>query len=446
MPVCPLEFRYGRRNMVSVFSEENKLQKMLDVESALAKALAAEGIIPKKDAEEISKAATVKRVTVENVAKIEAEIKHDIMAVVKALSQCAGESGKFVHMGATSNDIIDTATALQLKDAITIIRESLINLRDVLYRLAKRYQATVMIGRTHGQGAVPITFGLKTAVFAAEIQRHIERLDQMKPRLCVGKMSGAVGTGAAFGPKALKIQEHVMNELGLGTEIAGTQVIGRDRYAEFIMLLANVASSLEKYATEIRNLQRSEIREVAESFDTGKQVGSSTMANKQNPITCENICGLARIVRSYVYPALENIPLWHERDLTNSSAERFIIPHACILTDDIITKMTNVFQHLRVYPENMKTNIERTNGQIMAESVMIALTRKGMSRQEAHEILRKASIEADTKKMHLKTVLEKNATVAKYLNKKEIQDAMNPFKYIGSAKEIIDRVTARNGD
>jgi adenylosuccinate lyase len=428
--------------MKKVFDEESRLEKMLKVEAALARALASTGAIPKTDADAINAAATIKNVSVEKVAKLEEEVRHDVMALVKALAQSAGASGRFVHMGATSNDIIDTATALQLKEAVGIIREDLFSLRDVLVRLANRYKATVMIGRTHGQSAIPLTFGLKMAVFAGEIQRHIERLSQAEPRICVGKMSGAVGTGAAFGVKALEVQELVMKELGLQAEFAATQVVGRDRYAELVFILASVASSLEKFATEIRNLQRSEIKEVAESFDIDRQVGSSTMANKQNPITCENICGLARIVRSYVTPALENMPLWHERDLTNSSAERFILPHACILADDIIVKMASVFSSLRVYPENMKANIERTNGQVMAESVMIALTRKGMNRQDAHELLRKAAIEAEAKKLHLKQVLEKNRMVSRHLTKKELTDAMNPYRYIGAAKEIVENVTA----
>ena len=428
--------------MRKVFEEDSKLQKMLRVEAALAKALATAGIIPKADAENIQAVANTKNVPSEKVKKLEAEVKHDIMALVKALSQSAGLSGRYVHFGATSNDIIDTATALQFQEAIEILKSDMEALRDVLVRLSMRYKATVMMGRTHGQSAIPITFGLKLAVFASEVARHIERMNEMEKRVCVGKMSGAVGTGAAFGPKALGIQELVMQELNLKAELASTQIVGRDRYAELVFALASIASSVEKFATEIRNLQRGEIKEVAEAFDIEKQVGSSTMANKQNPITCENICGLARIVRSFIHPALENISLWHERDLTNSSAERFILPHACMLTDDILTKMTSVFSTLRVYPENMKANIEKTNGLIMSESVMIALTKKGMNRQEAHELLRKAAIESESKGLHLRTVLEKNRTVMKCLTKKELADAMNPFKYIGAAKEIVEKVAA----
>lgn len=430
--------------MRKIFDEESKLEKMLRVEAALAKAQAALDIIPKADAAAIQSAANIKAVPLEKVRKMEAEVKHDIMALVKSLSLAAGQSGRFVHMGATSNDIIDTATALQLQEAVKIVRDGLVGLRDVFLRQAIRYKATIMLGRTHGQSATPITFGLKLAVYASEMNRHIERFDEAARRVCVGKMSGAVGTGAAFGPKALRIQELVMQELNLVPETASTQVVGRDRHAELVFALANIAASIEKFATEVRNLQRSEIREVAEPFDEAKQVGSSTMANKQNPITCENVCGLARIVRAFVVPALEDVPLWHERDLTNSSAERFIIPHALLLTDDILAKTAHVFAGLRVYPENMKANIEKTNGMVMSESVMIALTRKGMSRQEAHELLRKSAIAADAKKQHLRQGLEKSKAVSKYLTRKELEDALNPYKYTGAAKEIVEKIAAES--
>jgi len=391
--------------MKSIFSEDNWLHKLLEVEAALAQAHAEVGNIPMEDAENIANAVDNQLVKLERVKEIEMEIRHDLMSVVKALAEQSGKSGKYVHLGATSYDTEDTARALQFKDAIIILREDLKQLKSVLANLAEKHKGTVMSGRTHGQAAVPITFGLKIAVYALEIHRHMERLDEMEKRIYVGKMSGATGTGAAFGPKAPEIQQAVMDKLGLGYEESTTQIVGRDTYAEFINWCANIAASLEKFATEVRNLQRNEIGEVSEAFDMEKFVGSSTMAQKKNPETSENICGLARIVRGFVIPTYENIPLWHERDLTNSSSERFIIPHVCILTDDILVKMTDVFSNLVVNKDRMLENIERTKGHIMAESVMTALTKRRVDRQEAHEEIRQLAMKAQEKDIHLKEVL-----------------------------------------
>ncbi|MDI6917137.1 MAG: adenylosuccinate lyase [Thermoplasmatales archaeon] len=428
--ICPLDYRYGKKEMKKIFSEENKLQKMLDVESALASALAKTGNIPKKEAEKILKKANTKYVKINRVKKIESEIKHDIMAMVKALTE-ASNSG-YVHFGATSYDIVDTATALQLKDAIKIMEKDLSELKKSLLKLAKKHKGTIMLGRTHGQSAVPITFGLKLSVFATEIGRHIERLNEVKKRILVGKMMGAVGTGASFGKNALKIQSLVMKNLGLNTPEAVTQILQRDRHTEFVCLMGNISCSLEKFATEIRNLQRTEINEVAESFGK-KQVGSSTMAHKKNPVTSEKICGLARIIRGFVGPCFESSILWHERDLTNSSSERFILPHVCVLTDEILQDMKNVFDNLAVYPENMMRNLEKSD-RIMAESVMIALTKKGMNRQKAHELVRKCSM----RKGVFKNILLREKEIRKLLSEKEINDALKPEKYIGCSEKIVE--------
>ncbi len=430
--------------MKNLFSEETKLQRSLDVEAALARAHARVGNIPTKAAEDIRKAANVKTVTVERVAQIEREIGHDVMAIVLALSEKAGEAGKYVHLGATSNDITDTATALQLKDASDLLEGDLESLKGALLSLAKKHRRTVMLGRTHGQAAVPITFGLKIAVFALEVQRHLERLREARPRICVGKMSGAVGTGAAFGPKALEIQELAAKDLGIGYEEASTQIVGRDRHAELMSLLALIAASAEKFATEVRNLQRTEIGEAAEAFGE-RQVGSSTMANKENPVTSENVCGLARIVRGFVVPALENVPLWHERDLTNSAAERIMVPHALILVDDLLVKIADVFRNLRVYPDRMRENLERTRGQAMAESVMIALTAKGIGRQEAHKLVQAAAKKAREKDADLRDALVADPRIAKTLTRKEIDSALDPDNYLGSAMEIVDRIVKKYG-
>src|SRR5256885_11323970 len=400
--LCPIDFRYGRPQMKRIFEEEARLQRLLDVEAALARAESQVGLVPREAAAEITKKATTRLVTVKRVEELERETRHDLMAVVLALTEaCAGDAGKYVHLGATSNDIQDSATALQLRDAIRVIEEGLDGLIAAFADLATKHKKTIMRGRTHGQAAVPITFGLKVAVFASEVARQRERLRQATPRIAVGKMSGAVGTGAAFGPQALDIQAAVLSDLGLGTEEAATQVVGRDRYAEFIGIVANIASSLDKFCTEVRNLQRTEIAEVAEAFESKSQVGSSTMAQKENPIASENVCSLARIVRSLVMPALENVPLWHERDLTNSAAERVVLPHACVLIDEILARTTEVFQTLRVYPDRMKENLEATKGQVMAEAVMMALVGKGPGRQEAHTAVRHVALKARWPRTHL---------------------------------------------
>jgi len=439
MPVSPLEFRYGRPETKAIFDERNRLQRLLDVEAALARAHAKLGHIPQSDADIVSKAADVRYVTVERVKEIEDEIHHDIMAVVKALTEQCGSAGRYIHMGATSNDIIDTANALQIKEGLGIVLDGLKELHKTLCTLAERYRNTIMLGRTHGQYAVPVTFGLKMAVFAEETYRHIVRLEGAIPRIAVGKMMGAVGTGASYGPDALKIQELVMKDLGIGYETAATQLVGRDRYAEMVSILVNIATSLEKFSTEVRNLQRPEIAEVSEAFDSKKQVGSSTMAHKRNPITAENICGLARIIRSFIIPAYEDNVLWHERDLTNSSAERFVIPYTIILTDDIIRKAVKVFSNLNIHEENMIRNLEATRGMIMAESVMLSLTGAGMGRQEAHELIRQLSMEAEEKQAHLKDVLMASEEVRKYLSVEEIEKAMDYRNYTGVAGEIVDR-------
>ncbi|HUS98732.1 MAG TPA: adenylosuccinate lyase [Candidatus Thermoplasmatota archaeon] len=443
-PVCPLDFRYGRKEIKEVFGETSKLQYLLDVEAALARAHAVVGNISKKAADEISKKASVKFVTVKRVNEIEKETRHDIMAVTKALSEaCSGEAGKYIHLGATSYDIVDTANALQFAAATDLIKAQVRELRVTLVSLAKEYKNTIMAGRTHGQYSIPITFGLKMAVYAMEVDRHMERLHECKSRLLVGKMSGAVGSGAAMGKHALKIQELVMANLKLGTEDAATQIVGRDRYIELLSVLANMASSMEKFATEIRNLQRSEIGEVSEAFEAKKQVGSSTMPQKRNPILCEQVCGLARVIRSFIIPAYENAIQWHERDLCNSSSERFILPHSLIMTDWIVFQMNKVFRNLQVYPERMRENLENSKGLPMAEAVMTKLVQKGMGRGDAHELVRTCSLKAVSDHKQLLSVLLENPKVATLLKKKELEEVMNPRNYLGVSDKIVDHVVKK---
>ena len=318
MPVLPIDTgRYGTPEMLKIFEEQARVQRLLDVEAALALAHAEVGDISKKDAEKIRVMASTRYVKVERVKAIEKEIKHDIAALVRALAEVCGSSGTYVHLGATSYDIVDTANALQLKAATEIIEKKLVTLKSILQRQAAKYKATVMIGRTHGQHALPITLGFKFAVWGYEVSRHIERLNNCRHRLVAGKVSGAVGTQASLGEHAARIQELVMKRLGISAAEISTQIVQRDRYAEFVSLLAIIASSLENFATEIRELQRPEIGELSESFERDHQVGSSTMPHKRNPETCERVCGLTRIVRSLTIPALENIVTWHERDLSS---------------------------------------------------------------------------------------------------------------------------------
>jgi adenylosuccinate lyase len=419
--------------MIEIFQEETRLQKMLDVEAALAWAHCEVGNIPKKDAEKIARIATLRYVKLARVKAIESEIKHDVAALVRALSEACGPSGAYVHLGATSYDIVDTANALQLKDAVEIIEKRLACLRRVLQEKTGKYKGTVMIGRTHGQHALPITLGFKFAVWTCEVSRHIQRLRECKDRVLVGKMSGAVGTQAGLGEHAPRIQELVMKRLGVHAAEISTQIVQRDRYAELVCLLAVIASSLENFATEIRELQRPEIGELSEAFEAEKQVGSSTMPHKQNPETCERVCGLARIVKSLVIPSLENVVTWHERDLTQSSAERFIFPEACILTDYLLELMTSIVANLRVDEQRMLKNISLTQGRAMSEAVMIALTKKGVSRQEAHELLRKLTIRSQVEKRPFKQVLMEDEFIHGKLTEKEIDEALNPKNYLGTA-------------
>ena len=434
MPILPIDTgRYGTSEMLKIFEEETRVQKLLDVEAALALAHAEVGNVPWKDAEKIEDMASTKYVKVERVKAIEKEIKHDIASLVRALSEVCGSSGAYVHLGATSYDIVDTANALQLKDAEAIIEKKLSDLKDILKKQAARHKAAVMIGRTHGQHALPITLGFKFAVWGYEVNRHIDRLDECKKRVLVGKISGAVGTQAGLGEHAEMIQELVMKRLGLPSAEISTQIVQRDRYAELVYIYAMVASSLENFATEIRELQRPEIAEVLEAFEANKQVGSSTMPHKQNPETCERVCGLARIVRSLSTPALEDMVTWHERDLTQSSAERFILPESNILLDYMLSLMCNIVANLRVDEQRMLQNLNLTQGRAMSEAVMMALTKKGVNRQEAHELLRKLTIQSALEKGEFKQILLQDKLVSSKLSGKEMDAALDPKNYLGTA-------------
>jgi adenylosuccinate lyase len=425
--------------MKSIFEEESRLQRFLDVEAALARAHAKVGNIPSEDARKISEKASIKYVKLARVKEIEAEIKHDLMAVVQALAEVCGEAGRYIHLGATSYDIVDTANALQFKEALAIVYKDLFDLEGILLDLTKRHIHTVAIGRTHGQHAMPITYGLKFAIWAREIRRHLDRLNEAKKRILVGKMSGAVGTQASFGKLGMKIQQLVMQDLGLVLPEVSSQIVQRDRYAELIAILAMIASTLEKLGKEIRNLMRTEIAELSEPFEKG-QVGSSTMPHKRNPVNAEKVCGLARVIKSNVAVALENVSLEHERDLTNSSPERVIIPESFILLDEILKTMNKILKGLVIFPENIEKNLNLTRGLNMSEAVMMALIKKGLGRQRAYELLRKLALKALDEKRHLKEVLAEDEGVRRHLSQKEIEDLMNPRKYIGTAAKQVERV------
>ncbi|MDO8553645.1 MAG: adenylosuccinate lyase [Candidatus Micrarchaeota archaeon] len=434
MSISPFEERYATK-MNAIFEEENKLRKWIEVEVALAKAHAELGTIPKDATKKIEDAG--KKVKLERVKEIEEEIHHDLMAMVKAVTEQAGDAGKYVHLGSTSYDIEDTATALIFRDAIELMENELKQFSQILKQLALKHKKTICVGRTHGQHATPTTYGMKFALYYQETKRNLERLQELKKRILVGKMSGAVGTMATFRGNGFQMQELVMKSLGLTSAKITTQVIQRDRHAEVLFTLSLTAAMLEKIAKEIRNLQRSEIAEVGESFGK-KQVGSSTMPQKRNPHKSERVCSLARIVRANVAVAMENISLEHERDLTNSANERVIFPQSFICTHYILLEMGKILSGLEFFQDNIKRNLELTNGAIMAERLMIALTDKGVGRQEAHEKVRQLAIQSFDNKIHLKDVAAKELN---QFTKKELDELFDYSTYIGEAEKIVEKAT-----
>jgi len=435
MIVHPIDYRYGTAEMKRIWSEESKIKRMIRVEMALLRALAKKGYLDEDEAKRAKKNSL--RITTRRVREIEDEIKHDIMALVKAITE--ETDCRWIHFGATSNDIIDTATATQLRDTVKILEIKLRKLARLLADRAVEYKEVVCLGRTHGQAALPTTYGFRFAIWASEVARHYVRLQQMKERLLVGKMSGAVGTQAAFGRDGLEIEEEVMKLLNLKPAIISSQIIPRDIYCEYIEFLANVAATLEKIALNFRLLQRAEVGEVMEKFEA-KQVGSSTMPHKRNPIDCENICGIARVIRGFVEPQHQSAILWEERDLTNSSAGRIILAEATVLTDHILTKMIKVVSNMALNTERIKRNLEMQKGLNLSESVMIEMTKKGVSRQEAHEILRQAAMRAYTNNTALLDELLEDDVVMKYFSENELREILKPERYIGTAIERVDRV------
>ncbi len=434
MSVSPFEERYATK-MNPIFEDESKIQRWMRVEIALSKAHSKLGNIPTEVPKKLEAAAT--KVKFSRVLEIESQIHHDLMAMVKAFTEQAGEAGKYIHLGATSYDIEDTATALMFVEAIDLLLEDSKGLLEVLKKLSKDHIKTVCVGRTHGQHAVPTTYGLKFAIYYQELVRNIERLKSAKVQIAYGKMSGAVGTMATFGERAFEIEKLVMDDLGLSASPASNQVIQRDRHAQVLCTLAIYAASLEKIAKELRNLQRSEIGEVYEHYGA-KQVGSSTMPQKRNPHKSERVCSLSRLVRANVQVAIENIPLEHERDLTNSANERAIFSESFICLDYMILEMTKILSGLVFHFDNIERNLELTGGSIMSERLMIYLVEtKGIGRQDAHEKVREISQEAFEKKLHLRDLVIKKGL----LTKQEAEKLFDYSTYIGKAEEIVKRAT-----
>ncbi len=442
MSVSPLDYRYGRPDAKEIWSREGRHSRQLEVERALVWAHCQLGRVSAEHYDMVADISDPGIVTADRVDEIEAETRHDIMALTKAMAEKAGEAAWCIHLGATSNDIVDSAVALQIRDSIKLQRQSMKTLLTTLCDLAERERDTVMLGRTHGQAAVPITFGLKIAVFVDEFRRHLVRLDELESRAITGKFLGAVGTGAAQGENAKELQQLILQHLGLTVPVATTQVVGRDRYIEWVGWMANVAASVEKLLQEVRNLQRSEIAEVGEWFDVEKQVGSSTMAHKRNPITAENASGLARIVRAMIIPSYENALLWHERDLANSSSERFTLSHAMILLDDILAKSDRVMGKCVVDADRMLANIESQNGLVMAEKIMLALVDEGIHRDQAHEILRAASMVAVAENRHLREICGEDEAVTSAFNSEELDQLFDPTSHLGVSGEIVDETIA----
>ncbi len=439
MPILPIDTgRYGSPEMKRVFDEENRLQRWLDVEAAVAAAQAAVGDIPREAAEEISKNANTRTVTIARVKEIEKETHHDLMSMVMALSEaCSGEGKKYVHYGLTSYDIEDTATALQFKEAFRLLEKQLGQLEIILSAMVRKYRNLLQVGRTHGRHAGVITFGLKLAVWLMEVKRQRGRMEQIRPRALVGKILGIVGTGAGLGKNALKVQERALKHLGLKPAGLVTQIVQRDIHAEVVLFLALLGSSLDKFATEVRNLMRSEIVEVMEPFERDKQVGSSALPSKRNPELSERVSSMAKLLRGLTIPAMENVPFWHERDLSNSANERFIFPISFILSEEMVRLMVRVLKGLEVLPKSMERNLELSQGALLAERVVNQLVASGVPRQQAHDRVRKISMRSIDSNIPFGKALQDDKFISKRLNPKEIKQALDYRTYLGVTNQLI---------
>ena len=425
--------KYSLPQMKEIWSEENKYKKWLEIEIAVCQAKAELGEIPAEAAVKIEKDASL---DLARIKEIEKTTRHDMLAFIESINEDLGNESKYVHQGLTSSDIKDTARALQMKESVELILEDLNKMKKILAEKAIVHKKTIMIGRTHGVHAEPITWGLKMALWYEEIKRHIKRMKNVLEVVSVGQISGAVGTYTSVSPK---IEEKVCEKLELKPAPISNQIMQRDRQADFLNNLALIAASLEKFATEIRNLQRTDILEVEEGFRKG-QKGSSAMPHKKNPIVCERITGLARVVRGNVVPGLENISLWHERDLTHSSVERVVLPDSSILVDYGLQKFKNVLEELKINKDNMKKNIDRTHGLVFSQRVMLALVDKGLKREEAYNLAQRNALKAWENEENYKDLIKKDNEISKYLNEKEIEKVFDYNYYLKEIDNIFTRL------
>jgi adenylosuccinate lyase len=425
--------RYTRKEMGRLWEPQNRFQKWLDVEIAACEAWAELGKIPKKSLAVIKEKADF---DVKRIDEIEAVVKHDVIAFLTSVAEKVGPDSRYVHKGLTSSDIVDTAQCLLMKEAAGIIINDLKNLIAVLKEQAFRYKDTVCIGRSHGVHAEPMTFGLKFTLWYEEAKRNLERMEKAKKTVSIGKFSGAVGT---FSNIPVAIEEKVCKKLGLRPEPIATQVVQRDRHAEYLWTLAIIAASIEKIVVEIRHLQRTEVLEAEEPFAKG-QKGSSAMPHKRNPVGCENLTGLARVVRSNAMAAMENVALWHERDISHSSVERVIIPDSTILVDYMLNRLKGILSDLQVYPDRMKENLNRSYGLYNSQNVLIRLTEKGMTREDAYEIVQRNAMMSWKTKKQFKDLLLKDKAVRKYLSVSELNDIFDLRHYFNNVGYIFKRV------
>lgn len=437
-----MDGRYQTEKMARLFTEDYKLSLWLRVEAVLAEVHAELGNIPKDSAKEIAAKANLDHVKLDRVKEIEEIIHHDLMAMVKGLTEvCSEEAGKYIHLGATSYDIEDPALMLLNNQALDVLEESLLKTLGLLLMQAEKTKDLVCIGRTHGQHALPTTYGMRFANWASEFDRHIERLRELRKRVKVGKFSGAVGTMDAFGEKGFEIQKKVMEKLGLSPVLIANQVLQRDRHCEIIMLTALVAATVDKIARQMRILQRNEIGEMFEPFKS-TQVGSSAMPHKRNPHKAERLCSLARIVKGNVSVALENVTLEDERDLTNSASERVIFAETFVLLDYMLSQMNSIIENEEFNNESIKRNLDFTNGAIYTAFIMTKLVEKGIGRQEGHELMRNAAIESGKTKKHLREVLKTIPQIKGKLSDEELDHVFNPENNIGSAVKQVENVIA----
>lgn len=425
--------RYSRKEMADIWSLENQFQSWLEVELAACKAWSRLGKIPKEDVEKLYQNASF---DVDRIKEIEKETRHDVVAFTRSVSESLGEEKKWVHYGLTSTDVVDTANGYRLKQANDILRDDIQQMIDVLASKAQEHKYTVMMGRTHGVHAEPTTFGLKCALWYAEMKRNLERFEKAATDVEFGKMSGSVGTFANIPPE---VEEYVCEELGLQPAPISTQTLQRDRHAHYVSVLALIGSTLEKIAVEIRHLQRSEVREVEEFFRKG-QKGSSSMPHKRNPVSSENISGCSRVLRGYMTSAYENISLWHERDISHSSVERIILPDATILLDYMLNRFTGVVAKLTVFEENMEENIYKTFGLTFSQRVLHKLIDKGMSREKAYDTVQPLAMKAWEEKTMFRDLVEADDTVRDTLSEEEIEDAFDLKHHTRNVDRIFKRV------